>query len=306
MKISPILITGSHRSGTTWVGKVLSTSPATTYIHEPFNGMCRPGIFSFKFSNVFTYIIQENEDGFYPDISNMLSFKYDAKAELALCKTPKDVARLVRDYAQFYRSNLLNFSPVIKDPMAILSSEWLAETFAARVLVLIRHPASFVSSCYQLGWPFYFEDFLNQPLLMKDYLHPFEAEIADYAENEHSSIDKLSFLWKILYYVVTQFRKKHPNWLFVKYEDICNNPMAQYERIFSGLEIDFSAASQSFIHESTTHSQYKGYRQEIHSVKRDSKKNIDVWKRRLSAEEIQRVRQITEPVAPAFYTNEEW
>ena len=33
----PILVTGSHRSGTTWVGKTIALSPSVTYIGEPFN-----------------------------------------------------------------------------------------------------------------------------------------------------------------------------------------------------------------------------------------------------------------------------
>ena len=305
----PILVTGSHRSGTTWVGEVLSTSSATTYIHEPFNGMCRPGIFSFEFPNVFTYITEENEIEFYSDIASMLSFQYDAKAELAACKTPRDVARLARDYAVFYQSKRLSKSPLVKDPMAILSAEWLAKKFTAKVLMLIRHPASFVSSCHQLKWPFYFENFLNQPLLMRDYLHPFESEMVRCIEDKQSeqySIDRLSLLWKVLYYVVARFREKHSDWLFVRYEDICNNPMDQYTHIFSDLNVAFSSASQSFIRESTTYANSKHYLEEIHSVKRDSKKHVDVWKRRLAPEDIQRIRQIVEPVAAEFYTDEDW
>ena len=31
-----VLVTGSHRSGTTWVGKILAEAPETCYLHEPF------------------------------------------------------------------------------------------------------------------------------------------------------------------------------------------------------------------------------------------------------------------------------
>ena len=31
----PIIITGSHRSGTTWVGNIIKNSPMIYYIHEP-------------------------------------------------------------------------------------------------------------------------------------------------------------------------------------------------------------------------------------------------------------------------------
>ena len=35
--MQPVLISGSHRSGTTWVGMILDKAPGTFYIHEPFN-----------------------------------------------------------------------------------------------------------------------------------------------------------------------------------------------------------------------------------------------------------------------------
>ncbi|WP_075261386.1 sulfotransferase [Geobacillus thermocatenulatus] len=36
-KNNPILVTGAHRSGTTFVGKMLSLHPSIGYIQEPFN-----------------------------------------------------------------------------------------------------------------------------------------------------------------------------------------------------------------------------------------------------------------------------
>lgn len=38
----PILIVGSPRSGTTWIGRVLSADPATVYVHEPDNEKLDP------------------------------------------------------------------------------------------------------------------------------------------------------------------------------------------------------------------------------------------------------------------------
>jgi len=59
-----ILVTGSHRSGTTWVAKMIANSPSVGYIHEPFNPtIYRPGICAAKFRG-FTYISKENEAAF--------------------------------------------------------------------------------------------------------------------------------------------------------------------------------------------------------------------------------------------------
>jgi len=196
----PILVTGSHRSGSTWVGKMLATSPSVNYIHEPFNGMCRPGICSSKFPYTFMYITEANESNYYNSVKDILQFSYNFEAETKTIKTLKDIARMYRDYMICKKNKLLNVTPLIKDPMAIFSAEWLANKFDMNVLILVRHPASFVSSCKQLGWGFDFSHLLKQKLLIKDYLYLFETEINDYASKEHDLIDKCALLWKIIYY----------------------------------------------------------------------------------------------------------
>ena len=40
----PVLVTGSPRSGSTWVGNVLALAPGAGYIHEPFNRRHPPGL----------------------------------------------------------------------------------------------------------------------------------------------------------------------------------------------------------------------------------------------------------------------
>lgn len=304
--VRPILVTGSHRSGSTWVGKMLASSRRTTYIHEPFNNMCRPGICQVKFPHVYTYINQENKDEFYISLSKMLSFRYNIESELSTIRSPRHLARLIRDFFMFRQSHVLNYIPLVKDPMALLSSEWFFKTFNAHILVLIRHPAAFVNSCYQLKWPFNLKNLLSQPLLMQDYLEPFRAEMTEAATEDPRSIKTLATLWKILYYVVIQLRNQYPDWLFLRYEDICNSPMEYYQKIFSDLGIKFTSKAQAVIQDSVSFSGYTEPLQEIHSIKRDSRKNIHVWKQRLTSEEIQQIRSITEEVACEFYGDESW
>ena len=52
----PILVTGAHRTGTTWVGRLLAAAPAVAYISEPLNVLHRPGVFRAKVANWYTYI----------------------------------------------------------------------------------------------------------------------------------------------------------------------------------------------------------------------------------------------------------
>jgi len=62
---NPILVTGSHRSGTTWVGKILALSPEVGYIQEPFHPRHNMAICNAVFENCFTYICKENEERYY-------------------------------------------------------------------------------------------------------------------------------------------------------------------------------------------------------------------------------------------------
>ena len=47
-------------------------------------------------------------------------------------------------------------------------------------------------------------------------------------------------------------------------------------------------------------------KKKVHSVKLDSRANMDNWKKRLTAEEILRIRKMTESVSHLFYSENEW
>ncbi|NER51575.1 MAG: hypothetical protein F6J92_34020, partial [Symploca sp. SIO1A3] len=118
----PILVSGSHRSGSTWVGKMLALCPSVGYINEPFNLGHRqhhPGICSAKFDYWFTYITDENESIFYKDIKDTINFSYKLKEELQAINSLKETGRMLLDYFNFSRYRLANARPLVKDPIAI-------------------------------------------------------------------------------------------------------------------------------------------------------------------------------------------
>lgn len=116
-------MSGIHRSGSTWVGKVLAQSSSVHYIHEPFNGMCQPGRCAVKFPNVYLHITEDNSQAFHPAIRDLLQLRYNLLAQMRSTRLPIDLARLVRDYYVFSSSRQAGLVPLIKDPMAVLSAE---------------------------------------------------------------------------------------------------------------------------------------------------------------------------------------
>lgn len=310
----PILVTGSHRSGSTWVGKMIGLSPTVGYIKEPFNLEHRPGICSAKFDHWFTYISQENESYFVDIIDKIIHFLYNFQEEIKAIKSLKDTLRLLRDYSNFYQYRISNARPLFKDPIAVFSTEWLAEKFEMDVVVLIRHPAAFVSSYIKKNWYFDFEHLLKQPLLMEKHLYLFEKEIREFTIKEYDPVDQASLLWKLIYHVVAKYRDHHKNWMFIKHEDISLNPIAGFEAIFNHLNLNFSAKIKQTIEEySSPQNPSETLKNENAflwltkgNLKRDSKANIFNWQHRLSEEEIYRIRAKTEQVANKFYLDRDW
>ena len=163
----PILITGSHRSGSTWTGRMIALSNNVAYIHEPFNLHHRPGICKAQFKYQFPYICNENEYPYLNHLKDCINFKYNFLEELKITKSLKDIVRAILNYSRFTKYRILRKRPLIKDPIAVFSAEWLAQRFNMDVVVLIRHPAAFAGSLKKVKWSHPFEHFIEQQLLMK-------------------------------------------------------------------------------------------------------------------------------------------
>jgi hypothetical protein len=153
----PILVTGSHRSGSTWVGKMLTLSPFVAYIDEVFNPdpghpLSHKGVFE----RSFTYITEENEHRYVQEIGDVLQFKFGYRAQRSGGPIPsrRFIYRCTHRIVSLPR-------PLLKDPIAALSADWLAKRFDMDVVILIRHPAAFVTSLMRMHWRFDFNTFLR-------------------------------------------------------------------------------------------------------------------------------------------------
>ena len=160
----PILVTGAHRSGTTWVGRMLAADANTAYISEPLNVLHRPGVFSAKVSRWYQYICDENESEFLKPYEELLDFDYHLWAEIRSTRSRKDFLRMGRDFIIFYNGSLRGQRVLIKDPFAVFSTPWFAKKLNCKVVVTVRNPGAFASSLKRLGWNFDFKDLLEGDL----------------------------------------------------------------------------------------------------------------------------------------------
>ncbi|MFO0792868.1 MAG: sulfotransferase [Candidatus Brocadiaceae bacterium] len=309
MNVNPILVTGSHRSGTTWVGAMLAISPPVIYVPEVFN--VDHGVLHKRdiFKYWFTYIDEENEHKFRDTLENVFRVNYGLKYYIGM-NTPDGRSDLsgVRGRLKLASKFLTGIGyhkrALLKDPIALFSAEWLAKEFAMDIVVLIRHPCAFVQSLQRVNWRFNFNNFLEQKKLMERYLYPFEEELR---EKHTDIITEGALLWKCLHHVIALYKNKYPNWIFRRLEDVSMNPVDEFRTMSNRLNIPFTRTMEkNILKYSDPSNPAEASRDVVFSLKRDSKTAVKIWKKRLSEKEVARIRKKVGEVAYNFYSEEDW
>ena len=302
---NPILVTGAHRSGTTWVGRMLAADANTAYVSEPLNVHHRPGIFRAKVSRWYQYICDENGQEFLPAYRELLDFDYHLWSEIRSIRSRKDFLRMGRDFLIFYNGSLHGQRALLKDPFAVFSLPWFTQKLNCKVIVTVRNPGAFASSLKRLNWSFDFKDLLDQPLLMRDHAEAYREEMQ--AMQAEDVIGQASLLWKIIYRSVHSARGLNPDFMIVRHEDLSRDPVSGFRDLYAKLGLDYTHKVEETIrNSSSSENPAELARGKTHSVKLDSRANMDNWKKRLSEDEIERIHKITDGISSLFYADGEW
>jgi hypothetical protein len=286
---------------------MIAASDAVGYIHEPFNIDRGPGICRTRFPYWFTYIRPGTDGDTADDFRRLLGFRYNYLAQARSVRSRRDLRVLIRDGGRFSRYRMRHARPLLKDPMALFSAEWIAETFDAQVVVVVRHPAAFASSIKLDGWAHPFSHFLDQPALMEDHLQRFKEEIQAFAAEERDILDQAALLWRLIHSTIADYRTRHPEWLVVRHEDLSRDPIPGFGALFQALDLSYTEEVQEAILQSTSRS--NPVDRDVNGrqfLSRDSRANVDNWRRRLTPDEIGRVRARVADVSPLFYGDDEW
>ena len=300
----PILVTGAHRSGTTWVGRMLALAPGVQYVHEPFNPRTAAGLSPARFDRYFTVVTSENEARYRPGLEQTIRFRYGLGVQLRSLRGVADVARTGRDLFRVQGARLTGKRPLVKDPIALLSAEWLAEAFGMNVVVLIRHPAAFAASLKRLGWKHSFATFI-QDGLVPEVVQPYEAEIREQAERPGEILAQAALLWRLLYNAVDGYRDRHPDWAFLRHEDASLDPVGTFEQLYERLGLELTEAARAEIARSSDPDN-PAELQTPHSVALASAASLGRWREDLTAQEVETLRERTRDVWPRFYSDEDW
>lgn len=303
--LRPIFVTGSHRSGSTWVGRMLAAAPETAYVHEPFNINVDISVASKSFQYWYRYVCEENAAEYGAVLDDVIRYAYPLGLNTAKASTFRHAGKIIKDQARFLFHRVIGSRPLIKDPFAVFSLEWLYRRYNADILVLIRHPAAFVSSLKIKNWRFDFRHFQAQPYLMDSYLAPFEGEIRRHVHMDCDIVEQAILLWNCIYHTVGAYREKHLEWQFVRHEDLSVNPVAGFQAIYDAFDLTFTPrVQQKILKSSGAHNpSERGAGDEF---LRNSRENLHNWKSRLEPGEIELIKAKTYDVSRRFYSEDEW
>lgn len=287
----PILVTGAHRSGTTWVAKMLSLSETKTLIaEEPFNVEASNFGLGGLATQHFTYapgLDQDEAKRQFEKIYNMETGQIFKR-------------RMLPHYLSFTRNGRL----IIKDPIACLSAGWIADNFDIDVVVLARHPCAFTESLRRMGWEPDLSMFTGQPALVEDYLRDLLPLIRSFDTDFDS---RCAIAWKIFYLVLNDQIDRHPEWIVKTHEQLSVDPVPEYRNLYEALALPWSEHVENQIQlftGSENRVRPKGDKQ--HCLHRDSRANAFRWKDKMALGQIQLFKNLTDPEWTKHYKEMHW
>ena len=303
-----VFVTGAIRSGTTFVGQILSLPREVDFINEPFNPLSgMPGI-----KRWYPYLrpsLDTEEMKYYHELSKNI-FTYDLKLKNWYPDsdplTKKISKTLLGNRGVFYlrlaKPNIFHNTAIIKDPTGNLLTEYFYQQFKVKPVILIKHPLSFIASLQRVNWPIKHNWILNQTALVDDYF----ANDLKFVDREYEEpILAAAAYWRALHKVLLSQLERYPDWQMITHEELCREPISVFKKLYQALNLPWSNSIQQKIIKltqgSTSAEAKKGT---VHDFNRNSAEIFKMRRDSISKEHRQAVFEIVKDVALDLYPQE--
>lgn len=308
-----VLIAGTGRSGTSWLGKILDSSPLVFYKSQPdntdrypwFSGIpsrLEPSPESDRFREPFAQAITQTFWGHSVNLHNKPDFSKSflhQRTWRALNFSLRVWRKLTRGGAPTFRIPRWMFSSdryaallVIKSVVSNLRLTWIHRHFPEIKLVLIvRHPGGYLNSIFkgarQHGWAD-----VGKKERLSDTVLPFpRPEHLKYAGAFENGSD---FERELIYWIVANETPilelaGSSTFKIVVYEELCARPADVAEDVFRFIGIPLNGSTRQFLRDSTTEE-----RPGFYDVFKNPTRVARKWRDELSDEQLTVVDQYLE------------
>ena len=235
------VISGAHRSGTTWIGNTIARGTNSAYIWEPFNvkvpysKRSSYGKSLLEIKNWY-HLVENSNDQICIDLAHLFKKRgLDIKGMLkTLPKSLKTNPKATLKWL-FYDSKLsinlkINNSAIIKDPIMLFSTEHVSKKLNSKCILISKDPRSFYNSLKKASWGFDFKN-IYYPCTRFVHLNKYIYEV-EKRLNKGALLDpkSIGLLWNILHEHI-YYLSKLKNFKLIRYEDICEDPVLHLDNL---------------------------------------------------------------------------
>jgi hypothetical protein len=312
-----ILVFGSPRSGTTWLAKILDSHPRTFYSHEPDSALPPP--------DVPLFLGPEDIERYREPLARWVERLKGLRAARITAKLPVFPKSYRNPVTQFlWRVGVMGSKAApraLKDlPVpswalrsTLEASPWLWKSIeslgrlgglartipASRAILLVRHPCGVVSSILRGESKVQFTSEVPASedrgifQLLSETMEARSRGLSLEGFLKMSPIERLTWRWALTNEKAMNDTSTLPNVLLVRYEDLCDEPVAVSRRIFDFCGLEWHRQVQDFLTASVATE-----RSAYYSVFKNPGQSARRWMSELPAAEVARVKDQAIQTAP--------
>lgn len=285
-----VLLTGSPRSGTTWLLELLELDPGVRRLWEPLRaekegqGAARNFGLGWR-----PYLPPEAE---HPELERFLRRLWTGAVRYEPAVDPSPHL----PWTDQLRRVLVGRRTVVKSVRAGRLLPWLGPRLPVRVLLLVRHPCAVVASqLHHAGWDGFAAgeiDPLASPATADAY-----PGLAAYAEGLGTVEERLAATWAFDQRIPFDRAGRLDRVLLVTYEELVRDPGAALRRVASFLELDLPLARALELEKRPSRTTVED------SNVRTGGSRLATWRERLTSGQADRILAVTHRFGITAYTD---
>ena len=260
-----IIVAGTARSGTTWLGDLIASQVPSRIMFEPFNPNLVPEYRSFHY---FQYMRPGTENPKFGDFAQKI-FSGEIRNRWINSQNERIYSKV----------------RLVKEIRINLALKWLHDNFPdVPIIFLLRHPCAVVMSRINLKWATDrdIESFVSQPELVDDHLAPYIGLI----KNAGTIEEKHAIIWSVSNLVpLQQFGSNEIK--IVYYENLCTQPEIELPAIFNVIGRKYKTSKNSEVNRPSQTAQAT-------SAVVDGADKISSWRRNLNTAQVKNILRIVD------------
>lgn len=258
-----LMVFGMSRSGTSMLSTFLSLGTSSFYLHEPDVELMK-----FRYG--------KGRDTNHKDFWNFINSNSQRNFKIHLNTCVVLLAALRAD-----------FRTICTKPIALLDviPEVSKALPNAKIIYISRHPAGRSES-------------IIRQILREQKEKP-KSLATDGQDPNHSlnaGLERLGQSWGETHKMVLGWFRQNPTWHWVYFENLTNNPIVEFKKLYEKLGLTWDETIQREIEQRTT-----GKDGDFYEVQREASKQADKWRQVLTAEQVEAIRKGSLPFETNLY-----